>query len=105
MQSRRWEGIGKEEERTPGYTGAGKGAEAEVKRVEVECYAGYRADERPVRVRLGGETLAVAEVEDRWYSPGETFFRVRLANGDRYVLRHVEAQDTWNLEAFRSGAN
>jgi len=56
-------------------------------------------------VRLGGETLAVAEVEDRWYSPGETFFRVRLANGDRYVLRHVEAQDTWSLEAFRSGAN
>jgi hypothetical protein len=78
---------------------------AEVKRVEVECYAGYRADERPVRVRLGEETLLVAEVEDRWYSPGETFFRVRLANGDRYVLRHVEAQDTWSLEAFRSGAN
>ena len=76
-----------------------------MKRVEVECYAGYRADERPVRVRLGEETLLVAEVEDRWYSPGETFFRVRLANGDRYVLRHVEAQGTWSLEAFRSGAN
>ena len=28
-----------------------------MKRVEVECYAGYRADERPVRVRLGEETL------------------------------------------------
>ena len=65
----------------------------------------YRADERPVRVRLGEETLVVAEVEDRWYSPGETFFRVRVANGDRYVLRHLEAQDTWSLEAFRSGAN
>lgn len=77
---------------------------AEVRSVEVECYAGYRADERPVRVRLGEETLLVAEVEDRWYSPGETFFRVRVANGDRYVLRHVEAQDAWSLEAFRSGA-
>jgi len=53
----------------------------------------------------GEETLVVAEVEDRWYSPGETFFRVRVANGDRYVLRHLEAQDTWSLEAFRSGAN
>jgi len=105
MQSRRWEGSGKEEQLTAGNTGAEKGAVAEVKRVEVECYAGYRADERPVRVRLGQETLEVAEVEDRWYSPGETFFRVRLANGDRYVLRHVEAQDTWSLEAFRSGAN
>jgi len=74
-------------------------------RVEVECYAGYRADERPVRLRLGAATLEVTEVEDRWYSPGETFFRVRVSNGDRYVLRHVEAQDTWSIEGFRSGAN
>ena len=76
-----------------------------MKHVEVECYAGYRADERPARLRLDEETLEVVEVEDRWYSPGETFFRVRVANGDRYVLRHMEAQDTWSLEAFRSGAN
>jgi hypothetical protein len=103
MQSRRWEGSGKEERLAAGNAGAGKGAE--VKRVEVECYAGYRADERPLRFRLGEETLEVAEVEDRWYSPGETFFRVRVANGDRYVLRHVEAQDTWSLEGFRRGTN
>jgi hypothetical protein len=54
-----------------------------------------------VRLRLGEQTFDVAEVEDRWYSPGETFFRVRLANGDMYVLRHVEAQDTWSIEGFR----
>ncbi len=72
-----------------------------MKPVEVECYAGYRADERPIRLRLGKETFQVIEVEDRWYSPGEIFFRVLLANGDRYVLRHVEAQDTWSLEGFR----
>ena len=74
-------------------------------RVQVECYAGYRADERPVRLHLGESTLEVAEVQDRWYSPGETFFRVRVSNGDCYVLRHVEAQDTWSIEGFRSGAN
>lgn len=72
-----------------------------MKPVEVECYAGYRADERPVRLRLGEQSFEVAEVEDRWYSPGETFFRVRLANGDMYVLRHVEAQNTWSIEGFR----
>lgn len=72
-----------------------------MKPVEVECYAGYRADERPTRLRLEGVTLEVNEVEDRWYSPGETLFRVRVANGDRYVLRHVEAQDTWSIEGFR----
>jgi len=45
------------------------------------------------------------EVEDRWYSPGETFFRVRVGGGDRYVVRHVVAQDIWSLEGYRTGAN
>jgi hypothetical protein len=49
------------------------------KRVEVETYSGYKADERPVRVKIDGATIQVAEVEDRWYSPGATFFRVLLA--------------------------
>ena len=71
-------------------------------RVNVECYAGYRGDERPVRVRLGEQTLEVVEVEDRWYSPGETYFRVQVEGGDRHVLKHSEAQDLWSLEAYRS---
>jgi hypothetical protein len=71
-------------------------------RVEVECYAGYKGDERPLRMRLGEETLLVEEVQDRWYSPGETYFRVRVDSGDVYVLRHIEAQDIWSLEGFRS---
>jgi hypothetical protein len=74
-----------------------------VKIVEVESYAGYKAEERPLRLKLPGETLDIAEVEDRWYSPGETVFRVRVANGDRYILRHVEAQDVWTLEGYRAG--
>jgi hypothetical protein len=76
-----------------------------VQSVEVECFAGYRADERPVRLKLGQQTLEIVEVEDRWYSPGETFFRVRVECGDRYVLKHAEAQDIWSLEGYRSGAH
>jgi hypothetical protein len=76
-----------------------------VKRVAVECYAGYQADERPVRLKMGEQTLEIVEVEDRWYSPGETYFRVRVEGGDRYVLRHEEAQDVWSLEGYRSGTN
>jgi hypothetical protein len=76
-----------------------------VKTVQVECYSGYQVDERPVRLKLGEETLEITEVEDRWYSPGATYFRVRAANGDRYVLKHMEAQDVWILEGFRSGTN
>lgn len=70
--------------------------------IHVECYAGYKADERPVRLQLGEQMVDIADVEDRWYSPGATFFRVKLTNGERYVLRREDAQEAWTLQAFRS---
>jgi hypothetical protein len=70
--------------------------------VRVECYAGYKGDERPVKLQIDERMVDIAEVEDRWYSPGATYFRVLLANGERYVLRREDAQDVWTLEAFRS---
>ena len=73
-----------------------------MKYVEVISYAGYKADESPRFLKLGETTLPIVEVEDRWYSPGETFFRVRTENGDRYLLRHGESQDIWTLEGYRS---
>lgn len=68
----------------------------------VETYSGFKVDERPLRLCLGDRILEVAAVEDRWYSPGETYFRVLTADGDRYVLRHIEAQDVWTLTAYRA---
>ena len=70
--------------------------------VRVECYAGYQANERPLRLWLRDRCLEVQEVEDRWYSPGVTVFRVRVAGGDRYLLRYCEAQESWELEGFRA---
>lgn len=71
-------------------------------KVEVESYSGYRADERPMRFMLSGRSYEVVEVEDKWYSPQATYFRVVATDGNRYVLRHDEAQDDWSLEAFRA---
>lgn len=70
--------------------------------VRVECYSGYKADERPLRIVFETQTLEIAEVEDRWYSPGATYFRVLVESGERYVLRHDDAQDVWSLTAFRA---
>ena len=70
--------------------------------VRVEFYSGHKAEERPVRILFEGRTLEVAVVEDRWYSPGATYFRVLVEDGDRYVLRHDDAQDVWSLSAFRA---
>jgi hypothetical protein len=69
--------------------------------VKVECYAGYKGDERPVRVLFGERTEDVKIVEDRWYSPGATYFRVVVESGDRYILKHDDAQDVWTLEGYR----
>jgi hypothetical protein len=71
--------------------------------IRVECYAGYRADQRPLRFALGVKTLQVMEVADQWYSPANIYFKVLAEDGNVYVLRHDESHDTWTLEAFRSG--
>jgi len=70
--------------------------------IEVESYSGYRADERPVRFAMSGRVYEVVEVEDRWYSPHSTFFRVVASDANRYVLCHDEGLDLWSLEAFRA---
>jgi hypothetical protein len=69
--------------------------------VRVESYAAYKSDERPLRVQFGERVEEVRSVEDRWYSPGATYFRVVVESGDRYILRHDDAQDVWTLEGFR----
>lgn len=73
-----------------------------MKVVQVISYSGYRADESPRALKIGDTSIPIAEIEDRWYSPGETFFRVVTETGDRYLLRHLDAQDVWTLEGFRS---
>ncbi|HKV24180.1 MAG TPA: hypothetical protein VJN93_06270 [Candidatus Acidoferrum sp.] len=74
------------------------------KLVRVECYSGYKAEERPVRIVFESQTIEISAVEDQWYSPGATYFRVLASTGDRYVLRRDDAQSTWSLSAFRSSA-
>jgi len=70
--------------------------------MRVECYAGYKADQRPTRFILRGRTFEIIEVEDQWYSPDTIYFRVRTQDGDYFILRHNETQDVWSLDAFRS---
>jgi hypothetical protein len=73
-----------------------------VSEVRVECYSGQRADERPLRFSVGERAYKVERLDDKWYSPGATFFRVLADDGNVYVLRHDEGADTWTIEAFRA---
>ena len=70
--------------------------------IRVECHAGHRADERPLRFVLLGRSFEVYELDGRWYSPGASYFRVLADDGNIYVLRHDETQDSWTLDGFRA---
>lgn len=66
-------------------------------RVTVTCYAGYKADERPTSFTLGETTFAVTEVVDRWYDQDGNYFKVVVAGGGKYLLRHDLNEDCWEL--------
>jgi hypothetical protein len=70
-------------------------------KIEVECYAGYKADERPLGFRMGGRWLEVSEVLDQWYGPGDTYFKVRAATEESFILRR-HAGGEWTLDAYRA---
>ena len=73
-------------------------------KIRVQCYAGRKADERPIRFELDGHEYAVEEVLDQWYGPDSTFFKIRAHDGNLYILRHqsYREREEWSLESFRS---
>jgi hypothetical protein len=73
-----------------------------MKEIRVECYAGYKSDERPLRFAIRDRSFDVREIDDQWYSPGATYFRVVADDGNFYLLRHDERQNTWTLDGFRA---
>jgi hypothetical protein len=64
----------------------------------VQTYAGYKGDERPVSFSLGGRTLRVMAVVDRWYDPDCNWFKVLADDGVSYRLRHNMDTDTWEVD-------
>jgi hypothetical protein len=72
--------------------------------LHVECYAGYKADERPLRFQSrqkGSRMFEVVEVLDQWYGVGYHCFKVHADDGNVYILRHDQKDDKWSLDSFR----
>jgi len=72
--------------------------------IQVECYAGAKADETPRRFIQEARTLEVAEVLDRWYQveskpewPQADYFKVRGEDRRDYLLKHDLESDEWFL--------
>jgi hypothetical protein len=71
-----------------------------VTEIHVECYAGYRADQRPQRFTLGQRLIQVQEVIDQWYGPDHRYFKLRGDDGGIYILRQDESTQHWELSLF-----
>ena len=72
--------------------------------IQVECYAGAKADETPRQFIWEGQTIEVGEVLDRWYQmestpewPRADYFKVQAANDSEYLLKHDLESDEWFL--------
>lgn len=68
--------------------------------IRVECYAGYRGQERPLRLLLGRRQVAVVEIVDRWLDPDHRYFKLRGDDGGLYIIRYDMHHDRWELTMF-----
>jgi hypothetical protein len=66
--------------------------------IKVECYSGYKADERPVSFIFDDSKLMVEKIIDQWRTPDADYFKVLAHDGKRYLLVHDNVKDAWVLE-------
>jgi hypothetical protein len=69
--------------------------------VEVDCYAGYKANQRPLAFSLGKKRMGIHKVLDQWYGPDHTYFKVLAEDANIYILRYGEAHDQWEVVFFK----
>ena len=64
--------------------------------VEVECYAGRRYPERPLRVTWRGTRYEVLAVEREWQEPRRRCYLVLLEGDLRLRLCYYERNQRWS---------
>jgi hypothetical protein len=75
----------------------------ELLEILVECYAGYRGEQTPRVIALGDRRVAVVEILDQWLAPEHRYFKLRVQDGDVYIVRQDVESDTWTLTMFERG--
>jgi hypothetical protein len=72
-------------------------------KIKVDCYAGYKTNQRPCAFSLGRKKITVTEIMDQWYGPDHTYFKVLAEDANIYILRYSEPHDLWNVVFFKEG--
>jgi hypothetical protein len=55
---------------------------------------------RAARPHLGERRFAVEEILDRWLDPRHRYFKVKVDDGRRFIVRHDSASGEWKLAAL-----
>ena len=65
--------------------------------IKVDCYAGYRGEQEPRTLEMGGNTVAVQSILDRWFSPDHRYFKITDKDACIYIIRHDVIAQFWEL--------
>jgi hypothetical protein len=65
--------------------------------LRVECYSGYRSEERPVAFWLRDRRIEIRVILDRWYGEDHAYFKVVGEGGIRYIMRRDDYRGGWEL--------
>jgi len=79
--------------------------------VEVQTYAGYKADEAPLGFSWLGRHFTIEQIVDRWYQaardprlPSASYFKARTTDGDTVILKRDDESTEWFLQVADSPA-
>jgi len=72
--------------------------DSRLKVIQVSCYSGYKANERPINFTVRGRNLLVEEIIDRWYGVNHSYFKILADDQKIYLIRYDQDEDLWTLE-------
>jgi hypothetical protein len=66
--------------------------------IKVECYSGFKADERPLNFIIDDKRLKVKKIIKQWRTPENDCFKVLADDGQIFLLKHDIRKDIWTTE-------
>lgn len=70
-------------------------------KLTVNCYAGYRPDEKPTSIRFGSLLVKVDELVDQWLAPDHRYFKFIGDDRATYIIRQDMNSLEWELTYYQ----
>ena len=78
----------------------GKNPHSSLTRADVQCYSGYRGEERPTSFVVWERRVEVVEILDQWLAPDYRYFKLKGSDGAIYILRHDQQTQQWEISFY-----